>query len=416
MNPSDLNDAQAMRQANAPLLSAALADSRERLLRQFAAYEQALAGKGMAVPHSPQLNPPLWELGHIGWFEEYWIARFGQRHLGIVSEPLCARAASLVRRADALYDSSHVPHASRWQLDLPSTDRTRENLARIRERTLRLLDSAGDDDAALYFFRLALFHEDMHREAWVYMAQHLGLAPGVLPGVDALAPQPSALSGQSWQLAGGSLTLGEQPQGFAFDNELGRHDVALDDFEIDRAPVSWSQFLEFVEAGGYDESTWWEPEGWAWRRSSAATAPRYLTREDGLWTRRQFGETVVLDLTQPAVNLTAHEARAWCQWAGRRLPTETEWEHAALTAATTGEPFDWGQVWEWTASAFAPYPGFEPHPYRDYSAPWFDGRPVLRGASFAAAPRLRHARYRNYFPADRNDIFAGFRSCAGPLR
>lgn len=112
------------------------------------------------------------------------------------------------------------------------------------------------------------------------------------------------------------------------------------------------------------------------------------------------------------MHLTHHEAEAWCRWAGRRLPTEAEWECAALAAASSGEAFDWGQVWEWTASAFAPYPGFEPHPYRDYSMPWFDGRPVLRGGSFATAPRMKHPRYRNYFSAERNDLFAGFRSCA----
>jgi EgtB-related family protein len=128
--------------------------------------------------------------------------------------------------------------------------------------------------------------------------------------------------------------------------------------------------------------------------------------------QRQFGRLTALEAASPALHLTAHEARAWCRWAGRRLPTEAEWEHAALCAGRDGEGFDWGHVWEWTASAFTPYPEFEPHPYRDYSAPWFDGRPVLRGASFATAPRMRSTCYRNYFPAERNDIFAGFRSCA----
>ena len=128
-----------------------------------------------------------------------------------------------------------------------------------------------------------------------------------------------------------------------------------------------------------------------------------------LYTNPQFQRS---DLTLPAMHLSAHEAQAWCRWAGRRLPSEAEWEHAAVTARESGAAFDWGQVWEWTASGFMPYPGFVAHPYRDYSMPWFDGRPVLRGASFATAPRMKHPRYRNYFTADRNDIFAGFRSCA----
>lgn len=116
-----------------------------------------------------------------------------------------------------------------------------------------------------------------------------------------------------------------------------------------------------------------------------------------------------LDLAQVACHLSLHEALAWCRWAGRRLPTEAEWEHAALHAPGT---FRWGDVWEWTASPFAPYPGFRAHPYRDYSAPWFDGRPVLRGASFMTQPRMRHPRYRNYFLPHRADVPAGLRSCA----
>lgn len=409
MNTAALDDATAARHADADLLRSALADTRARLLRQFAAYERALGASGYAVPLSAELNPPLWELGHVGWFEEYWIARFGQRHLGIDSDPATPRAASVVARADAMYHSGLVPHDSRWRLDLPDADRTQRDLQRIRERTLRLLDIAGGDDAALYFFRLALFHEDMHREAWVYMAQTLGFEPDV----EQVGPLASPLDGQRWQLPGGTVAIGSEPGGFAFDNELGRHELRLADFEIDRAPVSWARYLEFVQAGGYAEPRWWTPEGWAWRKACNAAGPRYLAREEGgPWMQRRFGRLTELDVAAPALHLTAHEARAWCRWAGRRLPTEAEWEHAAACAGSTGEAFDWGQVWEWTASAFTPYPGFEPHPYRDYSAPWFDGRPVLRGASFATAPRMRSARYRNFFPAERNDIFAGFRSCA----
>jgi iron(II)-dependent oxidoreductase len=114
-------------------------------------------------------------------------------------------------------------------------------------------------------------------------------------------------------------------------------------------------------------------------------------------------------LSQPAEHLSAHEAQAWCRWAGRRLPTEAEWERAACTRPSD---FIWGHVWEWTASDFAPFPGFSAHPYRDYSQPWFDGRPVLRGASYLTQPRMRHVHYRNFFTAGRNDICAGFRTCA----
>jgi EgtB-related family protein len=141
----------------------------------------------------------------------------------------------------------------------------------------------------------------------------------------------------------------------------------------------------------------------------SASAPRYLRQAGGHWQVWRQGRWTLLDLTEPACHLTWHEAQAWCAWAGRRLPTEFEWERAVLTHR---EAFAWGDVWEWTASPFAPFPGFEPHPYREYSAPWFDGRPVLKGASFMTQPRMRHPRYRNFFEAHRNGVPAGFRTCA----
>ena len=407
--PASIDDAEAVRHGHADLLAAAAADSRARLLRQFDAYCQALGARGLAVPQSPELNLPLWELGHIGWFEEYWIARNPQRRRGAAADPRVSRAAPLRANADALYNSSEVAHARRWGLSLPDAALTLADLQRISQRRLALLLDAQDDDDALYFHRLVLFHEDMHREAWVYMAQNLGFAPGV----EVTAPAASALDGQTLAVEGGLATIGSSADGFVFDNELGAHEIALPGFTIDAAPVSWARFLEFVEAGGYDDAAHWTREGWSWRKRHSAGHPRYLERtEDGAWQCRQFGTSATLDPALPAMHLSAHEAQAWCRWAGRRLPSEAEWEHAAVTARESGAAFDWGQVWEWTASGFMPYPGFVAHPYRDYSMPWFDARPVLRGASFATAPRMKHPRYRNYFTADRNDIFAGFRSCA----
>jgi EgtB-related family protein len=180
--------------------------------------------------------------------------------------------------------------------------------------------------------------------------------------------------------------------------------VALAAFEIDAQVVRWAEYLPFVEAGGYRQARWWTPAA-----PAAPDAPRYLRRDGARWWAWRRGAWTPLDVAEPACHLTAHEAQAWCAWAGRRLPTEFEWECAALTRP---EAFAWGDVWEWTASPFVPFPGFQPHPYRDYSAPWFDGRPVLRGASFMTQPRMRHPRYRNFFEAHRSDVPAGFRSCA----
>lgn len=401
--------AQVARQGGRAELAAALRDERAQLLALWRDYARALGPAKFEVRYLPELNPPLWELGHVAWFEEWWIARNPQRLAGCAAEPEVARAAALLPGADELYHSSRVTHTRRWHLALPDERRSLAYAERSRERTLALLAAAPETDDGLYFFRLALHHEAMHREAWVYMAQTLGIALTNAP-----APAPATAEGE-WTIAAHTHRLGHEGPGFAFDNELGAHDVTLEAFTIDRAPVSWARFLPFVEAGGYDQREHWSDAGWAWRQQHGKARPLHLRAGDDElpgWHVARFGQWQPIDPAAPALHLTLHEAQAWCHWAGRRLPTEAEWEAAAVRAAAEGESFDWGSVWEWTASAFAPYPGFTPHPYRDYSQPWFDGRPVLRGASFATSARLRHPRYRNYFPAHRHDIFAGFRSCA----
>ena len=355
---------------------------RAQLLSLFAGFEAGLPD--LKIAFDPVLNLPLWELGHIAWFEEFWLARNPERGLGAAADPLASRPASAM---DALYDSSKVAHARRWQLHLPDPAATCGYLAAVRASSLALLAEADASEEGLYFFRLAHFHEAMHIEAWHFMAQRLGIDLG--GAMTGRAPQASVLMGE-WAVPGGLRLIGSAGPGFAFDNELGAHTVEVEPFSIDRAPVTWRRYLPSLEVGN---------------------VPTHLRRSDGGWQQRQFGQWQALDLDAPAQHLTAIEAAAWCAWAGRRLPSEAEWETAALLAATTGEAFDWGQVWEWTASPFAAYPGFAAHPYRDYSQPWFDGRPVLRGASFATSPLMRHPRYRNFFPAHRADVFAGFRSC-----
>jgi iron(II)-dependent oxidoreductase len=394
----------AARQGPPQALAEALRASRADTLGTFAAYERTLPG--LAVPLGAELNPPLWELGHIGWFQDYWIARNPQRGLGPHADPEALRRPPRRAGADGLYNSSLVPHDSRWQLPLPDAVATRDDLAQQLDETLALLRQADAADDALYFFRLVLLHEDMHHEAALYMARGLGIAiedprwqARALPQPDA----PLAFAARSWPLGHASGA------GFAFDNELPGRTEPLHAFEIDSQAVRWAEFLPFVEASGYDDPRWWTEAGARWRALQPAGLARYTRRVASGWEQWRGGRWYVLDLHEAASHLTLHEAEAWCRWAGRRLPTEAEWECAACSAP---EAFHWGDVWEWTASPFAPFPGFVPHPYRDYSAPWFDGRPVLRGASHCTQPRMRHPRYRNFFPAERNDVPAGFRSCA----
>lgn len=367
--------AQALRTAGKAPLREALLETRRLTLELAGAYASTLAPAGMHVPYAAQLNPPLWEWGHVAWFQEYWIARNRQRSLGVHCEPEHQRTASLLPDADRWYDSGKVAHPSRWSLPLPDWHATQDYLAATLEQTLTLLDRLPGDASheELYFFRLVALHEAMHAEAATYMARSLDVRlaqPASRQQDPGGAPAALSLPAQTFR-------LGADTPGFAFDNELCGHDVALDGFEIDARPVSWARFMPFVLAGGCAPR-----QGWA--------------------------QAAARDPMAAAVHLSADEAQAWCRWAGRRLPTEAQWECAALQAPG----FVWGEVWEWTASSFEPYPGFTPHPYRDYSQPWFGSRRVLRGACRATSSWLAHPRYRNFFEPQRSDIFAGFRSCA----
>ena len=384
------------RTAGAADLADLLRDSRARTVALAKAYASAL-GQQMTVPFAPELNPPLWELGHIGWFQEYWICRNSQRALGTRADPVCVRSSSILDAADTLYDSSHVPHATRWSLPLPNLNATLDYLTTGLNATLDCLERSAEDDASLYSFRLALFHEDMHAEAAVYMAQSLGLDVGLAAQLTVGGPPATCnVEAGFWQLGAGADTT----PGFAFDNELAGHVVAVPAFEIDDRVVSWRRYLEFIPTAqdGSSPSTAWPR--YLRQRQTSQTSP--------VWEQSRFGRWTELDLDAPACHLSYFEVQAWCHRAGRALPTEVQWEKAAMTH--TG--FQWGQVWEWTASTFAAYPGFEAHPYRDYSAPWFGTRPVLRGACNATAQRMAHPRYRNFFTPDRTDIFAGFRTCS----
>jgi iron(II)-dependent oxidoreductase len=397
-----------MRSAGKEMLSLALIDARNHTLRWFAVYEETLAAQNFSVPQLAELNPPLWELGHVGWFQEYWLARNLQRQRGAACDPGASRLASVRADADRWYDSSHVPHDTRWQLDTPDLQGTKQFLAETMDTTLELLETADENDDALYFFRLALFHEDMHGEAFAYMAQTLDLslesAPGLRPELTSVAPRDPLLFPAS------RVAIGSSPGGFVFDNEKWAHEVRVPEFEIDAQAVSWSQYGEFVEDGGYDERRWWSDDGWAWLQREGRRVPRHVDQMRQGVLQQRHGRLVRVPLAQPVMHVSWYEAEAWCRWAGRRLPTEVEWEAAAHAGRSRG--FRWGEVWEWTATTFRPYAGFSADPYLDYSQPWFGTHKVLRGASFATRGRMRHARYRNFYLPTRDDIFSGFRSCA----
>ncbi len=404
-----------MRSGGKELLSLALMDARNHTLHLFSQYQNALEAVNYVVPQLATVNPPLWELGHIGWFQEWWIARNMQRALGTRCEPAHTRLASIEPNADRWWDSTHVPHDTRWALDLPSANNIRAYLLDTLESTLELLDKAGEGDDALYFYRLCLFHEDMHAEALVYMAQTLGL---VLDKdmQQAFAPAPMTLR-EPLLVPACNWTMGSGSDGFSFDNERPQHSVPVPEFEIDAQPVTWAQYVEFVDDDGYDREELWNPEGWRWLQAMASgegrRGPRYVDQigvASGAVMQTRFGTARRMHGSQPAMHMSWYEADAWCRWAGRRLPFEVEWEVAAHTAARRG--FLWGNVWEWTGSTFRGFDGFKPDPYQEYSQPWFGSHKVLRGASFATRARMKAPKYRNFYLPERDDMFCGFRSCA----
>ncbi|HEY5898568.1 MAG TPA: selenoneine synthase SenA [Burkholderiales bacterium] len=350
-------------------LSSDLVASRDH----FSQITAGLDGERLFGPKLAIVNPPLWEIGHVGWFQEHWCLRY--RADG-------TRAPSLLANADALYDSSKVAHDTRWDLPLPSLEATRAYLANVLERTLERIAREPDNERLRYFVRLSTLHEDMHAEAMHYTHQTLDY-PDPLPG----ERKPNSGSDPEFvELPGGHFRLGAErgEERFVFDNEKWAHDVEIAPFAIAARPVGNAQYREYVEAGG--------------------KAPRYWRRSQGGWQERRFDRWQDLDPDEPVRHVSWNEAQAYCKWARQRLPSEAEWAFAASR-------FDWGEVWEWTDSTFAPFPGFSPDPYADYSMPWFHTHKVLRGASFATPRRLASASFRNFFLPERGDVFAGFRTC-----
>ena len=404
-----------------------------------------LSSEQLMGPQLEIVNPILWEIGHVGWFHEFWTLRHSHGE------------APLIERADDLWNSSTVAHDTRWSLDLPDRNATFAYLADVLDRQCDNLSRGDFPDRARYFYELAIRHEDMHVEALTYMREPLALPPPRNLGDQ--APVAGSIAGEV-AVPGGTWRLGATAaEGFIFDNEKWAHAVELDPFRIARAPVTNSAFAEFVGAGGYRAREFWSDAGWAWRSRQCAERPIYWQpKSDGVWTWRRYDRTEILPLDAPVVFVSWYEAEAWCRWAKRRLPMEAEWEAAALGEANANgsrladvkRPWPWGSaapthtranldfafdapldvgacpggdsafgcrqlvgnVWEWTASDFDPFPGFAPDPYQDYSQPWFGARKVLRGGCFATSARIARPTYRNFFSPDRNDVFAGFRTCA----
>lgn len=382
-------------------LAGALEDARDYTLALFDRFSDAGLADPVRVPPLAVVNPPLWELGHIAWFAEWYILRRATS-----SAPDAAEGHSLLTKGDDWFDSNTVPHDARWKLGLPSAGQIKTYCHEVLDRVLDRLSQANNDDDALYPYRLALAHEDMHGEAFFYTMQTLGVP---LPqGIDARLPRPWA-EGEV-RFPGGTLQMGSAAgKGFVFDNERQAHPTYVPSFVMDSTLVTNEQFAEFIADGGYDRPQFWSRAGREWLMRQEHSAPRDWEREGRHWRCVRFGQPATLAPHDPVRHVSLYEAQAYCMWAERRLPTEAEWEYGAMT----GHPaWHWGDLWEWTCSPFEPYPGFTADAYREYSAPWFHSQQAVRGASFATRGRMRSPKYRNFYMPERNDILIGFRTCA----
>ena len=359
----------------------ALAQTRARTLATYSHLDLP----ALRVPQIPIVNLPLWELSHIAWFQEYWCLRGGDE-----SRP------TLLPGSDGMFNSSTVAHATRWSLDYPPEARLRRYMADTLEATQEALSKGAGREARGtregYFFELALRHEDMHGEALLMTLQTLALpAPPLEVG---LAPRASSLApSRDIDFPGGTFLQGTERGDFVFDNELHAHAVTVAPFSMASRLVTQGEFADYLDDSG-------------------RTSPAHWRRDSGAWLARRFDRWAPIERPSAMVHVSFAQAQLYCDWAGRRLPTESEWEFAATHDAGKALEDLSGAVWQWTSTPFAPYPGFEPGPYRDYSQPWFHDHTVLRGGSFATQARIATRRYRNFYKPERSDPFAGFRTCA----
>ncbi|MFQ5537595.1 MAG: ergothioneine biosynthesis protein EgtB [Gemmatimonadota bacterium] len=425
-------------------LAALLTEARDRT----ALLVSPLTDEELRRQHDPLMSPIVWDLGHIAHFEEVWLLK-NVESSGTGSEGL-----------QGIYNPFENPRAVRDTLPLPSLPEARAYMAAVRRAVLeelQRLDLSASTPLLRdgYVFRMVLQHEYQHNETILQTLQLKQGRPYPAPrsvtvptGRHPSAPDPGAMV----HIPGGEVIHGTDDRTAAYDNERPAHAVTLTPFWMDAHPVTNGQYLAFMEDGGYATRDHWSDEGWAWLQDEGAAAPKYWEKTGQGWQARTMDRTVPVDPERPVCHVCYWEAEAFARWAGKRLPTEFEWEAAAswdfdagakrtypwgaeapsiLRANLDATAFEtapvgtypagvspagcWGMlgdVWEWTATDFHGYPGYETFPYPEYSQVFFGTEyKVLRGASWATRPGATRNTFRNWDYPIRRQIFAGFR-CA----
>lgn len=383
-------------------LSLALIETRNSSLTLFTRFESAGRDADEFVLSDGRRATALWLLGRVGWFAERWTNRNTQRALGVACPAQPVRLASIEPSADLWWGDSGGGLARQR----PDAALVRQYLLEALEGTLAILEKTPETAEGLYLFRMALFHEALQAEVFAEAAQTLGVDLGLERAAGAAAREPLVCPATRWR-------LGHEGPGWHSDVDSGSQELALPEFEIDAGPVTWAQFSEFVADGGYDRRELWRPDGWLWlsAQQGARRGPRHVEQMgSGAVTVRRFGKTVRVATGQAVAHATWWEADAFARWAGRRLPHEAEWDCAARTAGRRG--FAWGQVWEWTSGTLAPLEGKRTAPWSACADAGYGRCRVLKGASFATAPRLVSASSRGFALPSRDEGFTGFRTCA----
>jgi gamma-glutamyl hercynylcysteine S-oxide synthase len=373
-------------------LAAALAEARRRTLDLL----DLVSDEDLVAQHSTIMSPLVWDLAHIGFFEELWLVR------------RVGGEAPILDRDD-VYDAFQHARSDRPELPLLQPADALAYVAEVRERALAILDriELDPDDELLrdgFVYALVAQHEHQHAET---MLATLNLREGTEYPLQPVLSGSEPLSREELMVEGGPFVMGTDRRAGVYDNERPAHEVDVPSFWIDRTPVANADFLAFVEDEAYDDPRWWTEAGWEWRREANLEHPQFWRWEGGrAWSRVRLGRREELPPGEAVQHVGWYEADAFARWAGKRLPTEAEWEKAAPSLELVGE------VWEWTSSDFVGYPGFRAFPYSEYSEVFFGTEhKVLRGGSWATHPSVARPTFRNWDFPIRRQIFAGLR-CA----